>query len=193
MTVVVGFKVHREEVDSYFAYAGYKVRDMREPFTDVAKMTISMVHEQFLTEGARMGTPWEPLSASYLLEKEISFPGRRILVRTGEMELGTEDFFNPTVLRITKDSMHYKPHRLVDGDVDLVQVHAMGRGPLGFNSKTGEPWGAMPARPIFEETQEWYDEVERAFTRWLNGLRERNTARGDIGIPPMPPAPYITL
>jgi hypothetical protein len=174
MVVIVSWDIDSAEVDAYFAYAGYKARDMREPFSETAAMTLAMVEEQFLTEGAAMSGRWAPLSRKYAAEKEQQYPGQPILQRTGDMK---HDALDPRSIRVTKDSMRYAPQHYTEDGYNLIQIHMDGRD----NAKP------MPARPIFEETSEWYDNIEDIFMEWLDDLASAN-ARRRVDSSTRPPA-----
>jgi hypothetical protein len=164
MVVIVEIDIDSAEVDAYFTYAGYKARDMRDPFEQTGDMTLALVEEQFLSEGVAMSGGWVPLSAQYSAEKEKQYPGQSILVRTGDMK---QEALNPRAVHVTKHSMRYAPNHATEDGYDLIQIHMDGRD-------SSKP---MPARPSFEETSEWYDTVEDIFMEWLDDLASANTRR----------------
>jgi hypothetical protein len=168
---LVVFDIDDAQLDAYFAYAGQYARDMRPPFQRVAAMTIAMVFEQFQTEGAKMSGGWRPLNPRYEAQKaKDGYGGMPILQRTGRLFASAVSY--RSAIRVTRDSMQYKPHEYRNG-VDLVEVHMSGR-------EGGGKGGYMPARPIFEDTAEWYDNIEEIFVDWLDDLRGVSKARGGI-------------
>jgi hypothetical protein len=164
MVVIVEWDIDSAEVDAYFAYAGHHARDMRDPLEQTGAMTLALVEEQFLSEGVAMSGGWQPLSKKYSSEKERKYPGQPILVRTGDMK---DEALNPRAIRVTKDTMRYAPTLTTEDGWDLLQIHMDGRD-------APKP---MPARPIFEETAEWYDNVEDIFMEWLDDLASANARR----------------
>lgn len=68
-----------------FEVLGDEARHLREPLGRIRDRIVDSVGEQFLTEGARGGTPWPQLSPQYAAFKAEAFPGRPMLVRTGAM------------------------------------------------------------------------------------------------------------
>jgi phage gpG-like protein len=79
--------------------------DLRPAFEDIANRFAQMELAQFVTQGSSGGEVWSPLSPRYGAAKARAWPGRPILVRTGELrrQLTRRPF---GVERITADSMH---------------------------------------------------------------------------------------
>ena len=74
-----------DQYSRMFSTLAVEAEDLSEPLDPVGDLIIRKVGEQFLMEGAHSGRPWAPLSDSYRRWKEDHFPGRPLLVRTGQM------------------------------------------------------------------------------------------------------------
>ena len=99
----------------------HEARDMSDPLERIADDLLRQIGLQFQTEGAYgLGTVWRPLSREYAAWKEEHFPGRPILVRTGEMREHMLD--KPRTVRVTAQRMVYE----VASDVPV--YHQKGRG-----------------------------------------------------------------
>jgi phage gpG-like protein len=139
-----------------FSAYGREVDDMREPLGQVADVILESVREQFATEGAHgLGEKWHPLEPGYEAWKEQHYPGRSILVRTGELVTQAIDKRRTTTI---------EPRRLVyEIDSDYAGYHQRGTE-------------HMPARPIVALTYSDRRDVDRIFHEWLIAIR-----RGMIG------------
>lgn len=154
---LVRVDIHIEGEEDYrrgFQIMAEDARDLSEPLRRVGESIRSGVGEQFLTEGAARGAPWAPLSPKYKLWKEAHWPGRPILVRTGEMRGA---LLALDAIDVTRSRMTYEPHS------DIAHFHQFGTR-------------YMPARKMLvlrpQDRREW----DRIFHEWIIYLRNRNPA-----------------
>lgn len=61
------------------------VKDVRPAWPAVLNTLRQLEGQQFASEGAEGGTAWAPLSPKYAAWKARKFPGRRVLVLTGDL------------------------------------------------------------------------------------------------------------
>jgi hypothetical protein len=65
---------------------GQDIQDFRPAWKLIREDFHRIEMEQFQTEGSRSGRPWAPLRPSYAEWKARWYPGRKVLVATGEMQ-----------------------------------------------------------------------------------------------------------
>jgi hypothetical protein len=124
--------------------------DLREPLGEIADHLVKTVGDQFLTEGARTGRRWHPLSPSYQAWKEAHFPGRPILVQTGHMRAAALD---------RKRAVALYPDRMVyEIQDDKAVYHQKGSGHL-------------PQRKLVDLGMKDRRAWDRILAEWVNGLR----------------------
>lgn len=175
MAVVVQYEVDADQAERFFEYAGYKIRrEMGRPTKAAASLMQSILDEQFATEGEVFPSPgyqgWAPLSKATIESKGHDI----IMYDSGLMHEKAEhavrsgsDWVTMEIDRYTKDG-HW-----------LVEIHNEGREPqMQVNSK-GETYmdKGMPARPIWETTEKFEEEVEFIYWSWLAELKQGNTRR----------------
>jgi len=139
--------------------------DLREPLRDAAGVLKRSVGQQFLTEGAHGGGPWQALNARYRAWKESHFgPGLPILVRTRKLR--------SSLLEGDRAIIELTPKRLTWG------VPPAARYPDGTPVETvaeahqaGK--GHQPQRRIIQLTAADRRSVEREFHEWLISRRRR--------------------
>lgn len=154
------FKVHDAQLQAFFAYAGYKARDLREPFRKIAfEVLLPGIAEQFATEGERSGEFWEDLSTPYDLYKELRWGPKPILEASGA---GKAALLNPGAFEIHAHSMRYSPDA-----PEYMDYHQTG------TSK-------MPARPWLRITPDDELQMTDIFEDWLDDLRSANQRRGPV-------------
>lgn len=66
----------------------------------------------FESEGGVYGTRWQALTPRYGYRKRVTFPGRGILERTGQMRRSFISNSSATVLRIGNKAPYFKYHQL---------------------------------------------------------------------------------
>jgi hypothetical protein len=170
--VILRVDIDIATADAYFLYAGYKIRDAREPLRDVMHEVVwPAIRGQLDEKGARSGAPWQELSEEYGAWKELRYPGEPILRLTGAME---RSLFDPFSYRVTMQNLTYRP---LDEKVSWHQT--------GAERSRG---GRLPQRVIVELTVEDYETVDDIFTEWLDELRTANARRGPLGTPPGAPS-----
>lgn len=150
MFVPVRLSVDGEEVYARgFEMIQARANNLSVPLAQIGKRIVVDVGEQFASDGAWGGTPWAPLSEPYATWKEDHFPGRPLLVQTGEMRAHLLNYAQS--VRVTAFSMLYEP------DSDIAYFHQHGTE-------------KMPARPEVSIGEVELHEWDRLFVRWVNGL-----------------------
>ena len=166
--VILDIDIDTAQADAYFAYAGYKIRDAREPLRrSMLEVVFPAVREQLDTAGAHAGTPYQPLTTPYRGWKERHYPGQPILRLTGDME---RELFDPLSYRVTSDELIYRPKD------PKVAYHQTGRNVSGKG-------GYMPARPPVALSADDIGQIDDIFTEWLDELRLGNRARPNFTLP----------
>lgn len=165
--VSITVSVDDRQLQEFFIYAGYKVRDMREPLTDVLhEIIFRNLEEQFDGNGILAGG-WEPLTDAYFARKHADplFAGEPTLVRTGEMREYLLGMFPEKPYHITRSYLLYDPHH-----IERVEWHQHG-------VPMRNPGGDLPARPIMTWSEANSVEAGHIFESWLDDLREYNARR----------------
>lgn len=150
-----------DDVEAFFEYAGYKVRDMREPLTETKDHIQSVMNLQFLTEGEYRSGGWVPLSPDYEEWKIAHSPGS-ILVLTDEMR---QVVLSDGSWAVLTDEAEFYP---LSEKAGWHQEGVLDRG----------RGGELPARPILELNEADYAYIEQVFVEWLDELRTANIRRG---------------
>lgn len=84
------------QLSRYFDLAENVLEDMSPIFDEWSEDFRHTMHNVFASEGAFEGRPkWKQLSPAYRLWKDINYPGRPILVRTGRMRGSLTDPWHP--------------------------------------------------------------------------------------------------
>lgn len=170
--VILDIDVDTALADAWFEYAGYHIRDAREPLRrSMLEVVFPAIREQLDTSGAHAGTPYEPLADEYGAWKELAYPGEPILRLTHDMERA---LFDPLSYRVTRDLLEYRPRDF------KVAYHQEGR-------EAGAKGGYMPARPPVALSVGDVEEIETIFTDWLDELRVTNRRRGSDTFGAIPP------
>jgi len=76
----------KEELARAFDTLGRTVSDFRPAWPEIEQIFYRIELEQFDSEGARGGGKWQALSPAYRKWKQVHYPGRPILVRTGRLK-----------------------------------------------------------------------------------------------------------
>ena len=132
-----------------FDLAAREADDLREPLRDVGAELIGAISRQFASEGAsELGTRWQPLSPAYAAWKQANYPGRPMLVRTGEMRSAAVD---------ARRALTITPRRLTyTVDSDYAIHHHRGEG--------------VPSRRFVVLSEGTQRNIDRVFASWLDGV-----------------------
>lgn len=157
-----------QQVARTFQIAEELSRDLSEPLEELMDQLLELVRAQFDTEGAAAGGPWQPLSDEYAKWKEAHFPGRPILVRTGEMKAAMLD---------EQEAVHVGPDMAVYAPVSRIAgYHQAGADWIGPAWGRGMYPHHLPQRKMVDLSEEWkHENVDRVFARWIS--RMLNEAR----------------
>lgn len=175
MPVVIEYNIDDTTAQAFFTYADRHISRMTEPMRRIANMVHAYTEMQFESEGLMMSGGWMPLTPKYEERKTQEVGPKPILERSGDMK---EDVTREplTGLGLMHESagrvrygngwMTYDPEHWAGGDhpVELVQLHQEGRD-------FGTRGGFMPARPIWETTDEFEEAVQVAVADWLDDVR----------------------
>lgn len=172
-------KIEDDKVQAFLTYAGYHIRDARDPLERVMQdVVFPAIGGQLDSEGARGGSPYEELSPEYL-ERKIreGYGGQPILRRTGDMagrNVGDRygDLFADNSYRATRDSLRYAPRNRA------AHWHQTG----------GYVAGQPPQRQILQLTVEDDHEIQDIFNLWLDELRVANARRPNAPDPDTRPS-----
>jgi phage gpG-like protein len=154
--VVLDVKITTAEVDEWFVYAGYHVRDARSPLRRSFNMVIlPSIKARMENEGYG---EWEDLTEEYLARKIADgYGGKPILERTGK---GKRDIFStPPVVH--QDEMMWAP------DNDYMHWHQSG----------GYVEGRPPQRTWLELDVDDEEQIDGIFQTWLDELADHNSRR----------------
>jgi hypothetical protein len=171
---VLKVTVHDEELRRWFDYAGYKVRDARDPFARVAEEIIRLgIETQFVTEGARSGG-WEPLAFRTRQERALQGfgAGHPILERTGAMK---SDLLDPDAFIVTRERLRYSPR-----SVEQMAMYQKSYANYHQEIQTRDDGSITPARPWLVWLPEDNHRMEEIFEDWLDDLRFENRARPNV-------------
>lgn len=164
--ILISVEVDDHDAQEFFTYAGYRSRDMSEPFRAVFDLVVAPgIMEQFENNppgGLRAGG-WAPLKESYLAQKMADGYDHRTLIRRGDLHLAAMRPWH----RVTHDGLDVA---ILD---EKAAYHQYGRS--GGHSKGG----SMPERPIVVWTKTDDEMSEAIFTLWLDQLRTGNRRRGE--------------
>lgn len=172
--IILRIDISDAQAQAYFDYAGYKVRDAREPLRQIMHDVVwNAIGKQLDSEGSRGGRPYDQLSDDYL-ERKIreGYGGQPILRRTGAMagrNIGdrTGALFAPDSYIVTRTRLIYDPE-LADAEVDYTNWHQTG----------GYEFGRPPQREILVLIRDDVDSMQDIMTEWLDDLRTANRNRG---------------
>lgn len=131
----------QKQMEIGFSRFAGAVEDWRPAWPQVVTALRGILTEQFDTEGAHGGKAWAPLSPAYAAWKAQHYPGRPILVLTGQMR---------SSLTGGRGVVIPERHELTFGTpVSYARYH-----------QTGTP--RMPSRPIFALTDDDQVKVGKA-------------------------------
>lgn len=160
-------RVDTHEVDEFFAFAGFKARDQRDPLREsIEDVVHPAIKKQIASQGTRSGEPYQPLNEEYELRKiedwGFAIP---ILVASGQM---LQDLTSDTSYRVFKSHAWYRP------ESEYAHYHQQG----------GRQRGRPPKRVILNLVPEDYEKIQDIFEAWLAELRDANRARRGRGSMP---------
>jgi len=142
-----------------FQAMAHEMGDLREPLGRVRDRLVQTVGEQFRAEGSHGTGGWEPLSPDYQAWKDEAFPGRPMLVRTGDMRAA---FLVDGTRELTATKLRWGVDDQVDGEgnpiADRAFAHQAGRG-------------NVPQRKIVAVTHQDKRAFDRAFVEHIQYLR----------------------
>lgn len=183
MTVLITWDIDDDEAEAYFDYAGYKTRRMTEPMRRVGNLVELLIGLQFITEGLTMSGGWRHLDPDYEDEKigDGYFDG--ILHREGDLEEAATEHssgygaVSRGPVKVGNGWLTLDIERIVKDGTDIAAVHQTGRAPGGKHTHY------MPARPLWETTQDFEAGVEVIFAEWLDELKRTNVRRRGKSLP----------
>jgi phage gpG-like protein len=144
-----GVRLHFEfygqvELDRTLAGLEERTQDLRPVWDTLRRRFLVTERKQFDSEGAFGGGKWAPLSPAYGAWKAAHYPGKPILVRTGELRRSLTEGPQVTVM---------EPHLAIFGSaVEYGQYHEEGSAHL-----PRRPPVQLPAA----ERREWVRAVQR--------------------------------
>lgn len=162
------------ETSDRFDALGTRVRDMTEPFTQIASDLHTQLEAAFATEGGTGATGrWQPLSEPYATWKE-AHGGAPILVGLRPLHKGSRE--HPTKPESYTKSGRMREQLLVPLS-DLATWHILPQrmiyAPLsniaGFHQTGTEN---MPARPPVDPSVTFLHSIDRAFVSWMGRLMD---------------------
>lgn len=109
------------QVSRAFQLGEEAVGDLRPAFEVIGAQLRKGVVGQMSSQGGRGGDPWQPLSPGYKAWKDVHYPGRPTLVRTGDMRAAL----------LSPQAVHASAQRLIfEPDTDVAAYHQKGDGTL---------------------------------------------------------------
>lgn len=165
LTVTFDVAGEGQFVRAFEAY-DHELRDLSDPFEDVADHLVRVVGEQFVSEGAHgLGAKWEPLSPGYEEWKDEHYPGRPLLVLSGAMR---DAYLVHGTRELTADRLVWgvTDQTATTDDGDLIRI-----AEYATAHQTGR--GVVPQRKIIALNTMDRRQMDRIFVHWLNGLRHR--------------------
>lgn len=109
--------VGKERVEEKMRKLFNVLKDVTPELTEAGKeMKRFFEIDVFETHGGALGENWAPLSYKYLTKKQVEFPGREILERTGNMRKGFRLFVGPRQAKIKNIMPYAKYHQQPDGE-----------------------------------------------------------------------------
>lgn len=156
----ITIRIDDEQAQEYFAYAGYKIRDMRDPLRDVRDQVIRpAIREALDSEGESIGEVWPAYSEDYGTRKETSlYADEPMLTRTRTARAVLD---NPAAYHITQTKLDYFIFS------DYMYYH-----------QSGEAMGGKQRRWLDITTDDEY-QIQGIFEAWLDELALANRRRGN--------------
>jgi phage gpG-like protein len=136
-----------------------RAEDLTPAWPRVGRYLSGVVREQFATRGARLGTPWRPLSDTYAARKARMGWNRRTLVRTGALRSSFTS--RPmAVERYGRQEAHF------GSDLQTAVWHQRGTHRNGKR--------VNPPRPMIRVTPEVRSEVKQILAAYIVGKGRRS-------------------
>lgn len=154
-------EIHYDELNPHeqrIARLAAGLHDLRPFWPRVSRIAIGWISQQFDSEGAFFGDPWQTLSPAYLAWKSRVYPGRRILQADGDLRRSaTTPTRHSTPMELTLEIPPYRkvPKKRGRSGTIVVQGQIQAYGatraqeidPGWFQGGTGR----MPARPLIAD------------------------------------------
>lgn len=159
---MIGLRLSITGEDQYarfFDVMADEVTHLKEPLSRVSKRLTQTVGQQFLTEGAHGGGKWRPNSTPYQQWKDETYPGRPLLVLSGDMRAaflvhGQRELTDQRLVWGIDDQTDHEGHRIADRAL----AHQAGEG-------------HMPQRKIVALRADDRRFIDHEFVAHINYLR----------------------
>lgn len=161
------------EAQEFFAYAGYKARNLRTPLQRAGSALLHHINLTFATEGRAALQAWPPLARGYAQQKLKEWGDRPLLVASGQMR---SKAISRQRLRVSGDELVYS----MTSPAFAVLHQEGGEGGV---TKDGRPFQRPPRRAFVVITPSLVDSIEHVFAEWLEDLKGMNRRRRDIDLP----------
>ena len=96
-----------KQLDLALGLMGKAVKDLSPVWPEVDEYLRGAVGGQFGTIGRRGGSEWAKLSPKYKIWKDYFYPGRPILVRTGDLKQSLVEFGGNHIFKAERASMTF--------------------------------------------------------------------------------------
>jgi phage gpG-like protein len=126
-----------------FARLAKSVADYRPVWPAVEDEFHAHMADQFRSTGEQSGAPWAPLSLAYAHWKEVHYPGRLVLQRTGDLYRSLTDSNDPNAIRVAESK----------------SLKLGSRIPYAIFHQTGARDGRLPARREIQLTEAFKQSV----------------------------------
>jgi phage gpG-like protein len=127
------------------------VSDYRPIWPVMADVFYAMERRQFQTEGEEGGKPWPQLSEPYARWKQVHYPGRPILQRTGDLMRSLTSQHDPNAV------YNPQPRTLTLGT----------RLPYAIYHQSPQPRRVLPRRPEIQFSEPWKREMTKQMQLYL--------------------------
>lgn len=84
-----------------------RVSDLRPAWRAIVLYLKAATIQQFASQGARLGSPWQPLSPAYATAKAIRYPGKPILRATDAMFNSLASVTADSIVELEPQAMSY--------------------------------------------------------------------------------------
>ncbi len=161
------------EAQEFFAYAGYKARNLRTPLQRAGGALLHHINLTFATEGVHALAAWPPLSRGYARQKIKEWGDRPMLVASGRMR---SKAISRQRIRVVDDELVYS---MTSPAFAVLHQDGGGEGVR----KDGRSYQRPPRRAFVVITPSLVDSIEAVFVEWLDDLKGMNRRRRDAGMP----------
>jgi hypothetical protein len=159
---VIGLQLRisgEQQYARFFDVMADEVTHLREPLSRVSRRLTETVGQQFFSEGSHGGAPWPALNPTYERWKDEAYPGRPMLVRTGQMRAA---FLADGQRELTQSRLAWGVDTQRDSDGQLIAERAGAH-------QAGE--GHVPERKIIALRMDDRRFIDHEFVAYINGLR----------------------